>query len=124
MFTHPAEDRASFRAFTSQLCDMGLCKQADVVRTFKVPKKNVIRAVALYREKGFRGFFESQQPKRKPRVMTAERRTQVQALLNEGLSPRLIGIRLGIKADTIRDNIERGLLSRPQKKTMPEGIRS
>ena len=46
MFTHPAEDRASIRAFTSHLCDMGLCKQADVVRTFKMPKKNVIRAVA------------------------------------------------------------------------------
>lgn len=120
MFTHPAEDRASFRAFTSQLCDMGLCKQADVVRTFKVPKKNVIRAVALYREKGFRGFFESQQPERKPRVMTEERRTRAQALLNAGLSPRQVGIQMGIKADTIRDNIERGILSRPLKKTTQE----
>lgn len=124
MFTHPAEDRASFRAFTSHLCDMGLCKQADVVRTFNVPKKNVIRAVALYREKGFRGFFESQQPKRKPRVMTEERRGQVQALINEGLSPRQIGLHLGIKADTNRDNIERGLLSRPPKKTARKDLQA
>jgi len=117
MFTHAEGDHASFKAYVSQLCEMELCRQADVVRTFKVEKKSVMRWVAKYREGGMGAFFVSRQPERKPRVMTPEMREKVQALLNEGLSPRLIGYQLGLKADTIRDNIERGLLSR-QKKTI------
>ena len=115
MFTHGVEDRKSFRAYTSQLCETGLCKQADVVRAFGVTKESVMRGVALYRHGGMGAFFESRQPARKPRVMTPEKIAEAQALLDEGLSPRIISVRLGVKADTIRDNIDRGRLHRKKK---------
>ncbi len=115
MFTHGVDDYKSFRAYTSQLCEAGLCKQADVIRTFGVTKESVMRGVSLYRHGGFSAFFESRQPTRKPRIMTEEKIAEIQALLDEGLSPRLISVRLGVKADTIRDNIDRGRLHRKKK---------
>lgn len=116
IFSHAEEDRGSFRMITSSLCDKAQCKLVDVERAFGVTPISVKRALKQYREEGHRSFFITKQlGATKPRVLTPERLPEVQALLDEGLSPRAIQDRLGIKADTIRNAIEKGRLHRPKK---------
>ena len=115
VFSHAEDDLASFRMFTSSLCDKAQCKLAEVERAFGVTAISVKRALKQYRSEGLSSFFVSQRPKVVPRVLTLEMRERVQALLDEGQTPRAIGIRLGLKADTIRNAIEDGRLHRPKK---------
>jgi hypothetical protein len=119
VFSHAVEDLASFRMFTSSLCDKGQCKLVDVERAFAVTAISVKRSVKQYRDHGTKSFFENRRPAVVPRVLIAEIRKQAQSLLDDGLSPRAIEDRLGIKADTIRNAIEGGRLHRPKKGALP-----
>lgn len=116
IFSHAVDDRASFRMFTSSLCDQGLCKQVEIERVFCVSAISVKRAVKQFREKGVKSFFVKNKPKRKPRVFNDQTCAEVQALLDDGLSPREIEERIGIKADTTRRVIQSGRLTRSKKK--------
>ena len=58
VFTHEANDRASFRMYTSQLYVEGSCQQTDIMRVFGVSKNSVIRSVATYRKGGIAAFFK------------------------------------------------------------------
>lgn len=117
MFSHASSDLKSFRMITSTFCDHGQCKLVDVERAFGVSSISVKRALKQYREQGVSSFFDKHPVIAvKPRVLTQERVQEVQSLLDEGLLPREIGERLGIKADTIRRAITSGRLHRPEKK--------
>ena len=115
LFSHAEDDLASFRMFTSSLCDKRQCKLVEVERAFKVSAISVKRALKQYRTEGPQSFFVSKRPTVVPRVLKGERRAQVQALLDEGHLPRAIEDRLGVKADTIRNAIEDGRLHRSKK---------
>ena len=115
VFRHPREDQASFRMFAAQLCVQGLCKQAEIVRTFGVSKMSVIRAVRKYREEGIGGFYKSRKG-RGPSVMTAEVAARATELLNSGRSRKEVARELGLKYDTLRKAIDRG--------QVPEGVSS
>jgi hypothetical protein len=115
IFSHAETDLASFRLFTSSLCDSGQCKLVDIERAFSVSAISVKRALKQYRTEGTKSFFVSRRPKNQPRVFTQERLREVQQLLDEGLSPPQIEDKLQVKADTIRAAIEDGRLRRPQK---------
>jgi hypothetical protein len=115
VFSHPETDLASFRFFTSSLCDNGQCKLVDIERAFGVSAISVKRALKQFRADGGKSFFVSRRPKVRPRVLTEDKRQEIQKLLDEGLPPGAIGDRLNIKADTIRNAIEDGRLHRPKK---------
>jgi hypothetical protein len=115
VFSHAADDLASFRMFTSSLCDKGQCKLVDVERAFSVTAISVKRALKQYRAHGAKSFFVSRRPTVVPRVLKGELLQQVQALLDADHPPRAIEDRLGVKADTIRNAIEDGRLHRPKK---------
>ena len=115
VFSHAVEDLASFRMFTSSLCDKAQCKLVDVERAFSVTAISVKRALKQYRDEGPKSFFISKRPAKTPRVLTGELAQQVQELLNAGHAPRDIEDRLGVKADTIRNAIEHGRLQRLKK---------
>jgi len=57
LFQHPAADRASFRIVTSQMILNGTVREADIVRTFGVPRITVRRSVEKLREEGMESFF-------------------------------------------------------------------
>ena len=59
VFSHAADDLASFRMFTSSLCDKGQCKLVDVERAFSVTAISVKRALKQYRAHGAKSFFVS-----------------------------------------------------------------
>jgi len=115
VFSHAESDFASFRLFTSSLCDNGQCKLVDIERTFGVSAISVKRALKQFRTEGGKSFFISRRPKVRPRIMTDEKRQEVQQLLDKGCSPGVIEAQLKIKADTIRNAIEDGRLHRPKK---------
>jgi hypothetical protein len=115
VFSHAVSDQASFRMFTSSLCDKGQCKLVEVERAFAVTAISVKRALKQYRAHGPQSFFTSRRQTVVPRVLKGETLAAVQALLDEGVAPRAIEDRLGVKADTIRNAIEDGRLHRPKK---------
>jgi len=115
VFSHSVDDLASFRMFTSSLCDKAQCRLVDVERAFGVTAISVKRALKQYRADGPQSFFVSKRPVVVPRILKGEMLVRVQSLLDEGHPPRAIEDRLGIKADTIRNAIEDGRLHRPKK---------
>ena len=115
IFSHVETDLASFRFFASSLCDNGQYKLVDIERAFGVSAISVKRALKQYRAEGGKSFFISRRATVRPRVLTEERRRDVQTLLDEGCSPGMIEDRLHIKADTVRNAIEDGRLHRPKK---------
>jgi hypothetical protein len=122
VFSHAADDLASFRMFTSSLCDKGQCKLVEVERAFSVTAISVKRSLKQYRAHGAKSFFVSRRPAVVPRVLKGERLDEVQALLDAGHPPRAIEDRLGVKADTIRNAIEDGRLHRSKKGDPPTSL--
>ena len=104
VFTHPVEDIASFRFFTSQLIANGSASQGQVSRAFGVPLVTVKRACKKLREEGASGFFRPTLP-RQGRKLTADLIIQAQALLDEGVEVPVIGQRLGVLANTLHKAI-------------------
>ena len=51
---HAASDRRMFLVITSQLIDSGSCREAEIVRSFGVPKSSVARALRRYRAGGWK----------------------------------------------------------------------
>jgi hypothetical protein len=113
--SHAEADVTSFRLQASMVCDGGACKLVEIERAFGVSAISVKRALKQYRAGGARSFFERKRTVREGPVMTAERLREIQSLLDQGLSDRQIGERLGLKRDTIYRTVKAGRLHRPEK---------
>jgi transposase len=105
VFSHREDDRRSFRMFTAQLICQGTCRQVEIIRTFGVSKKSVLRSVKKCREEGVEAFFGPRRG-RGPTVMTDEVTTKAQELLQSGWSRKEVAEELGIKYDTLRKAID------------------
>jgi transposase len=119
IFQHPDNDLQSFRMFTAQLCCQGVCTQAQIIRTFGVSKKSVLRSVAKYRREEIRGFYQRRRG-HGPLVMTAEVTAQAQWLLDLGRTRREVAEELGIQYDTLRKAIKQGHLREGASPTSQE----
>ena len=104
VFTHPVEDIASFRFFTSQLIANGSASQSQISRAFGVPLVTVKRACKKLRTEGAAAFFRPAPP-RQGHKLTAELLAQAQALLDEGIAVPIIGSRLGVLPNTLHKAI-------------------
>lgn len=116
IFSHEEADYKSFSMFTSQLVDMGQCKQVDIVRAFGVSPISVKRHVKRFRAEGPGAFFGGRKAKR-PTVWTPEVLNRAQELFNEGKSRKAVSDLLGIKPDTLYRAIHSGRLAERQKKS-------
>ena len=112
VFAHPEHDRRSFRMFTAQLADRGVCRQVDIVRTFGVSKNSVKRSVKQYRDKGIEAFYRPREG-RSATVMKEEVVMRAQDLLNQGCSRKKVAEELGIKGDTLRKAVKQGRVQEP-----------
>jgi len=115
IYSHPEEDRKSFRLITSQFVVNGRCKQVDIVKAFGVSPISIKRYVKKYRENGAEAFFV---PKRSrgAHVLTAAVLEQAQDLLNQGSTPSEVANQLQVKKDTLQKAIRSGRLLEPVKK--------
>ena len=115
VFTHPAEDIASFRFFTSQLIANGSASQSQISKAFGVPLVTVKRACKKLRVEGTAAFFRPAPP-RQGHKLTDNLLAQAQALLDEGLEVPDIGQRLGALPNTLHKAIS---YNRLKKKIAP-----
>jgi hypothetical protein len=104
VFTHPADDIASFRFFTSQLVANGSASQGQISRAFGVPLITVKRACKKLRLEGAAAFFLPTPP-RQGHKLTPEILAQAQALLDEGMEVPDIGELLGVLPNTLHKAI-------------------
>ena len=104
VFTHPAQDIASFRFFTSQLIANGSASQSQISKAFGVPLVTVKRACKKLRLEGAAAFFRPSPP-RQGYKLTDDLLVQAQAMLDEGLEVPAIGQRLGVLPNTLHKAI-------------------
>ena len=117
VFTHDANDDASFKMITAQFYTNGYVKQMDIVRAFGVTPISVKRAVKLYQEKGVQGFY-AEKKTRGAAVLTDDVLLNAQQLLNEGQEPCDVADQLGIKRDTFNKSIRAGRLHNTKKRNI------
>jgi transposase-like protein len=115
VFTHPLEDLASFRLFTTQLVVNGTATQEQIVQAFGVPMTTVKRCCRLYRERGAIGFFKPT-ARRQGHRLTPERLAQAQSLLDQGEAVPAISKQMDILASTLHKAIDSGRLKALKKK--------
>ncbi|MBL0382456.1 MAG: hypothetical protein JKP90_23205 [Desulfofustis sp. PB-SRB1] len=113
VYSHRADDRRMFRLVTAQLIESGGCRQVDIIRTFGVPKRNVIRAVNKLRQEGVEGFFKPRPARQGGTVLTPPVLAKAQSLLDEHHSRSEVAKELGVKYDTLRKAINDGRLKEP-----------
>lgn len=111
VFSHPVDDKGSFRFFTSQLIVNGNASQSEISRAFGVPLVSVKRACKKLREEGAGGFFRAPEPHRGHKL-TPERLEEVQEMLDAGREVPAIGRELGVLANTIHKAIRAGRLKK------------
>ncbi len=102
-----------FQFITSQLVVAGGCRQVDIINTFGVSKRNVIRSVKKLREEGAEAFFQPRSRRKGGTKLTPKILQQAQTLLNQGRSRTETAKEIGVKSDTLRKAINDGRLSEP-----------
>ena len=117
VFSHPADDIASFRFFTSQLSANGNASQSQISRAFGVPLVTVKRACKKLRTEGASGFFRPAPP-RQGHKLTAELIATAQAMLDEGRKIPAIGAELGVLPNTLHKAISYGRLKKKIQPTL------
>jgi len=122
VFTHTAQDLASFRFFTTQLIINGSASQGEIVKAFGVPMTTVKRCCRLYRERGASGFFKPP-ARRQGHRLTPEKLAQAQGMLDEGKRVPAISVQLGILASTLHKAIDDGRLKAFKKKMLASRAR-
>jgi transposase len=116
VFTHDAAEVRSFQMFTAQLAANGHCKLVDIQRAFGVSPISVKRAVKRYREGGGCQAFFTPRKGRGAGVLKPDMVEKLQTLLDDGASHQEAARQLGVKAETVRKGIKRGLLHAAKKK--------
>lgn len=114
VFTHAADDIASFRFFTSQLIANGTATQAQISRAFGVPLITVKRMCKKLREHGAAAFYRPAPPVTGHKL-TPELIARAQALLDEGRPVPAIGKELGVRPNTIHKAISHGRLKKKSR---------
>lgn len=118
VFSHPVDDIASFRFFTSQLISNGNASQGQISRTFGVPLVTVKRSCKKLRDEGAAGFFRLTVP-RQGHKLTDELIARAQAMLDENFSVPAIGEQLGVLPNTLHKAISHGRLKKKSHQSRP-----
>jgi hypothetical protein len=115
VFTHEAEDDRTFQMFAGQLAANGHCKLVDIERAFGVSAISVKRMVKRYRQGGCPAFFAKRRG-RGASVLTEEKVALLQELLDAGVDYAQAAQQLGVKSETVRKGIQRGVLRTKKKR--------
>ena len=120
VFTHPKNDLASFRLFTSQLIVEGGATQGHIARAFGIPLVAIKRATKVFRERGSAGFFVPS-PRREGTRLNASKLEQARGLILQGQTLSAVSRQTGVLIDTLRKAIGAGRLPALKKR---DGSRS
>jgi transposase len=114
IYSHKNTDQRMFRLVTSQLIESGACRQVDVIRTFGVSKRSVIRSVNKLRKDGAEAFFVQRRGRRGGKVLTSKVLEKAKGLLDQGYTRSDVSQELNVKYDTLRKAINDGRLLEPK----------
>ena len=117
VFTHAANDLASFRLFTTQLIVNGTATQGEIATAFGVPMTTIKRCCKRFRQRGSAAFFQPTARRQGTRLNAAVL-AQAQALLDQGASVPAISRQLAILASTLHKAIDDGRLKQFKKKRL------
>jgi hypothetical protein len=115
VFTHGADDLATFRYFTTQLIVNGTASQSEIVKAFGVSLTTVKRYTKKYRQGGGQAFF-APPCRRAGTKLHPERLAQAQHLLDQGVEVPEVSRQLGVLATTLHKAIQSGRLQVRKKK--------
>ena len=115
IFTHPKDDVASFRMFTSQLIIQGSATQGQIARAFGVPLITIKRSTKLFRARGAAGFFVPK-PRRQGTKLKDDTLERARSLILEGHPLAVVSERSGVLIDTLRKAVGSGRLPAPKKR--------
>jgi transposase-like protein len=115
IFQHSADDLNSFKMFVSQLYICGNASQADIVRAFGISDSSIKRWVKKYNEGGASAFF-NKTVHRTARVLTPQKVTEIQSLLDSGEEVDDISKLTGVKKATILKGIYQKKFHKSKKK--------
>ena len=122
---HAADDRRTFYLTVAQLIVTGACRPCEVVRSFGVSKRSVLRAVRRHQEGGAEAFFARRVGRRGGTVLTAPVLVEAQRLLDEGTERAAVASRLKVSGDTVRKALADGrLVSRARSAAVDKSARS
>lgn len=117
---HAAADHRSFLLTVAQLIEVGACRPCEIVRSFGVSKRSVLRAVQRYNAGGSAAFFAPRKTRRGGTVLTAPVSAAAQRLLDDGTAPAAVAAHLKIASDTIRKALDDGRLMRCTREGAPD----
>lgn len=112
IFVHNQDDHASFRMITAQLYLNGNAKQSEIVEAFGVTSISVKRSVKKYKEEGIASFYINKKKARGREVLTPNVITEIELLLEKGLTANDIGKELAINPHTIRKGLYNGKIKK------------
>lgn len=115
VFTHAVSDLASFRVFTTQLLINSTASYGQISKAFGVPMRSLKRYTRRFRDRGMAAFTKPVVPRAGSRL-TAEKLTQGQALLDEGVAVPQVSEKTGVLATTLHKAIGAGRLKAFKKK--------
>lgn len=122
---HEAQDRKSFLLTVAQLVDVGACRPVEIVRTFGVSKRSILRAVQRYRQGGAAAFFRTRSTRHGGTVLTAPVLAAAQELLDKGMEKTEVASCLEVPSDTLRKALADGrLVARPRAAALDKSARS
>lgn len=120
IFSHAEDDQASFRFIAAQLIEAAVCRQAEFAWAFGQNRKRLGRAVKQLRERGAASFFEKRKGRSGGSVLTNERLSDAQALLNLGFSRSDVGSEIGVDYSTLSKALADGRLT--SAPAAPDGV--
>jgi len=121
MYSHGATETNAFRCICAQLITSGTCRQRDLVKVFAQNRKRLGRAVAQLRDLGIGSFFEKRAGRKGGTILTEEKLSLAQELLNAGLGRREIAEQMHIGYSALSKAIGDGRLSEPKQTTVSTG---
>jgi hypothetical protein len=122
---HEAGDHRAFYVTVAQLIEVGACRPCEIVRSFGVSKRSVLRAVARHRNGGTASFFGPRGGRRGGTVLTEEVLAEAQRLLDAGRSRAEVARQLEVSSDTLRKALADGrLVARPRVVALDKSARS
>jgi len=126
LFVHRADDLVGRRVAAVQMMQLGLAGQDELSAALHVNRTTLYRQQRKVQAHGVLGVVNGKRGPHGPHRFTADKRNQVQELLQAGVSIRQAAARVGVTEGTIRHAVRRGELRRAATRRgapMPEGPR-
>jgi hypothetical protein len=113
VYAHSEEDLSSFRFFTSNLINQGLCRKIDIHRAFNVSEDSVMRYFKKFEEEGPDGFFGKETKKKSSASKIVGKKVEsIQKKLDKNQSVLSISREEGVSEGSIRYQIGQGVLKK------------